>query len=88
MQEEALNRVAKTEQLNIRMDEYSIMKLYSRAEAEGKPVGTLVREWIVEKLDSKKQSQIENRLEKILEIVESFDQRLQQIEKITSKQKT
>jgi len=87
MKEEALNRVAKTEQLNIRMDEFSIMQLYARAESEGKPVGTLVREWIVEKLDTKKQTQLENKLEQILEIVASFDERLRQIEKTTTKKK-
>ncbi len=87
MQEEALSRVAKTEQLNIRMDEYSIMQLYSRAEKEGKPVGALVREWIVEKLDSDKQSRIETHLAKILTIVESLDSRIEKLEKDAPKKK-
>ncbi len=87
MQEEALSRVAKTEQLNIRMDEYSIMQLYSRAEKEGKPVGALVREWIVEKLDTQKQSQLDNKLDKILQLVKSMDSRIERLEKNSSKKK-
>lgn len=81
MQEEALSRVAKTEQLNIRMDEYSIMQLYSRAEREGKPVGALVREWIVDKLDTQKQSHLDEQLEKILSSIESMNSRVEKLEK-------
>jgi hypothetical protein len=52
VQQEALKSVAKTEQLNIRMDEANTTRLYEIAKAKRKPVGTMVREWIVEKLDS------------------------------------
>lgn len=52
MQEEALRSVAKTEQLNIRIDEQSIQRLYMIAGPLGKPVGTMVREWILDRLHS------------------------------------
>ncbi len=55
MQQEALKSVAKREQLNIRMDEENIYRLYEFAKLKGKPVGTLVREWIVERLDLEQQ---------------------------------
>jgi hypothetical protein len=50
MQQEALKSVAKSEQLNIRMDEDCVIRLYSFAAKAGCPVGTMVREWIVERL--------------------------------------
>lgn len=52
MQDEALKSVAKTEQLNIRIDQDSIARLYSLAGKQGSPVGTMVREWILERLDA------------------------------------
>jgi len=51
LQQEALKSVAKTEQLNLRMDEANIYRLYTLAKNKRKPVGTMVREWIVERLD-------------------------------------
>jgi len=56
MQQEALKSVAKTEQLNIRMDESNIVRLYDLARIKRKPVGTMVREWIVERLDCEEQA--------------------------------
>ncbi|MBS2005592.1 MAG: hypothetical protein JST01_01035 [Cyanobacteria bacterium SZAS TMP-1] len=47
----AIESVSKTEQFNFRMEAATIKRLYKRAEAEGKPVGALVREWVTEKLD-------------------------------------
>jgi hypothetical protein len=51
MQKEALKSVAKTEQLNLRMEAINIERLYILARKKKTPVGTLVREWIVERLD-------------------------------------
>jgi predicted DNA-binding protein len=48
---EALESVAKSEQFNFRMEAETIKRLYKRAELQGKPVGALVREWVIEKLD-------------------------------------
>jgi uncharacterized protein (DUF4415 family) len=55
MQEEALKSVAKTEQLNIRIDEASITRLYAHASKQGKPVGTMVREWTIERLQTEEE---------------------------------
>ena len=51
LQQKALKSVAKTEQLNIRMEEKNIFRLYSLAKNRKKPVGTMVRDWIIERLD-------------------------------------
>ncbi len=50
MQEEALKSVAKTEQLNIRIDAECITRLYDLAGKRKTPVGAMVREWITEKI--------------------------------------
>jgi hypothetical protein len=55
MQEEALKSIAKTQQLNIRVDENSITRLYNLAAKQSKPVGTMVREWILDRLLAEEQ---------------------------------
>jgi predicted DNA binding CopG/RHH family protein len=55
MQKEALQSVAKTEQLNIRIDEDNIRRLYSLGAKKNLPVGTMVREWITERLKLEEQ---------------------------------
>jgi len=47
---EALESVAKSEQFNFRMDAETIKLLYKVAAQQRKPVGALVREWVLEKL--------------------------------------
>ena len=53
---EALDSVAKTEQFNFRMEAETIKRLYQCAEAQGKPVGALVREWVIEKLNEEEKA--------------------------------
>ncbi len=48
---EALESVAKSEQFNFRMDADTIKRLYKIAAQQRKPVGALVREWVLEKLE-------------------------------------
>lgn len=50
-QQEALKSIAKTEQLNLRIDAEGIERLYEMSGKIGKPVGTMVREWIMERLE-------------------------------------
>lgn len=50
-QQEALKSVAKTEQLNLRINAEGIERLYEMSGKLGKPVGTMVREWIMERLE-------------------------------------
>jgi hypothetical protein len=78
MQEEALRSVAKTEQLNLRIDETSILRLYKAADCKGKPVGTMVREWIQDRLSleenpSKKPANIETLIEMISSLHTKID---------------
>lgn len=47
---EALESVAKSEQFNFRVDAETIKQLYAIAGEQRKPVGALVREWIVDRL--------------------------------------
>lgn len=48
---EALESVAKSEQFNFRMDSDTIKRLYEMAAEQHKPVGALVRDWVVERLN-------------------------------------
>lgn len=50
-QQEALKSIAKTEQLNLRIDAEGIERLYEMSGKIGKPVGTMVREWIMDRLE-------------------------------------
>lgn len=69
MQEEALRSVAKTEQLNIRIDEQSIQRLYMIAGPLGKPVGTMVREWILDRLHSEESPRQQDSLVELKEML-------------------
>lgn len=48
---EALESVAKSEQFNFRMDSETMKRLYKVASELKKPVGALVREWVLERLN-------------------------------------
>ncbi len=78
MQEEALKTVAKTEQLNIRVDEKSIIRLYNVAAKAGSPVGTMVREWILERLASEEQGKSTHRSDLLLEAMSALQSRIEQ----------
>jgi hypothetical protein len=53
---EALESVAKSEQFNFRMDADTIKRLYAVAAEQRKPVGALVREWVLEKIEGRQQT--------------------------------
>jgi hypothetical protein len=76
MQEEALKSVAKTEQLNIRIDENSIARLYTLAGKQGKPVGTMVREWILDRLLTEEQPGGDESLKVLVDLVSDLHQRI------------
>lgn len=48
---QALESVAKSEQFNFRVDSETIKRLYKVAADQKKPVGALVREWVLERLN-------------------------------------
>ncbi len=51
---EALDAVAQRGVMQFRLDAESIKELYALADSKRKPVGTLVREWVLEKLESER----------------------------------
>ncbi len=85
MQERALHSIAKREQLNIRMDEELIMRLYSTAEGFKKPVGTLVREWVIERLNAGGKSGTELGVQQLLKEVSAMNKKIDKIEKSLNK---
>jgi hypothetical protein len=76
MQEEALRSVAKTEQLNIRINETSITRLYALAVKQSKPVGTMVREWILDRLLTEEQPGRGDPMQKLVEQVTNLNARI------------
>lgn len=78
MQTEALKSVAKTEQLNIRIDQESIVRLYEIARKNGKPVGTMVREWILDRIEAEVSSG--DPINKLSELVLGLQARIERFE--------
>ena len=50
----ASEKVAKSEQLNFRIEEQSIAELQAMAFRKGMPVGTMIRDWVLERLSQEK----------------------------------
>jgi hypothetical protein len=72
---DARAQVVKTEVMHFRLDADSIGKLYVTAGEKGKPVGTLVREWVLERLKLESGTEPEAHLSLV-----EVDHRLQAIE--------
>ena len=53
---DALESVAKTEQFNFRVNSETIKRLYKTAAEQKKPVGALVREWVLERLNKEQKA--------------------------------
>jgi hypothetical protein len=82
MQQEALRRLAKSKQLNIRISEKSILSLHAIAGSQRKPVGAMVREWIMERIEQSENRTDRDPLYDLLEAVEGLDLRIERIEKL------
>ncbi len=50
----ASEKVAKSEQLNFRIEEQTIKELQELAFTKGLPVGSMIREWVLERLSQEK----------------------------------
>lgn len=85
MQEAVLKSVAKTEQLNIRIDEASITRLYAHASKQGKAVGTMVREWIIERLQAEEDSNNQPSYAVLAEAISRLHKRLDRWEGLVEK---
>lgn len=71
----ATEKVAKSGQLNFRIDEESNRALQSLAYERGLPVGTMIRYWVLERLISEKHGQPDQG-SKALFILECFHEKL------------
>ena len=80
MQEEALKSIAKTEQLNIRIDEDSITRLYTIAGKQGKPVGTMVRQWILDRISTEEEPNKNESLKTIIDLISNLHARIDQLD--------
>ncbi len=50
----ASEKISKSEQLNFRIEEQSISELQAMAMRKGMPVGTMIRDWVLERLSQEK----------------------------------
>ncbi len=50
----ASEKIAKSEQLNFRLEEQSIRELQNVAYEKGLPLGTMIRDWVLERLAQEK----------------------------------
>jgi len=50
----ASEKISKSEQLNFRIEEQSITELQEMAFRKGMPVGTMIRDWVLERLSKEK----------------------------------
>jgi len=50
----ASEKILKSEQLNFRIEEQSISELHEMAFRKGMPVGTMIRDWVLERLSKEK----------------------------------
>lgn len=50
----ASEKISKSEQLNFRVEEQLITELQDMAARKGMPVGTMIREWVLERLSQEK----------------------------------
>ena len=54
MKKAARKQVAKREVLHFRIDQANIFEIYEMAASKKTPVGTMIREWIIERLQQEK----------------------------------
>jgi prophage antirepressor-like protein len=80
---EARKEIAKREIFHFRIDSESIEKLYEVAGKKRKPVGTMVREWVMERLDHECVPRAGKRSSKSASI--SYEQLLPTLEEIRDK---
>ncbi len=84
---QARAEVAKTGIVQFRIDEESVQKLYDRASLVKKPVGTMAREWVLERL-AEEDSHSGNEMTKLGEdIVAVINSRFDRLEKILVQKK-
>jgi predicted DNA binding CopG/RHH family protein len=73
LQEAVAYDYAKTEQVNFRIDEKSIRELMAVASEKGRPLGTLIREWVLERLVQEKAGKPELKGQAMVVLKEIFE---------------
>jgi predicted DNA binding CopG/RHH family protein len=68
----ASEKIAKSEQLNFRIEEQSIKDLQVMAFKKGMPVGTMIREWVLERLVQEKSGNPESTGKALLLLDETY----------------
>lgn len=79
MEKTARRKVAKREVLHFRIDQSSISAIYEMASNKEKPVGTMIREWVLERL------QKEQDMPQLEPSLKNIEQRLSALEKTMTK---
>jgi len=84
---QARAEVAKTGIVQFRIDEESMQKLYARASKLKKPVGTMAREWMLERLDAE-EGRSNAAMTKLCEdMMTAINSRFDRLEKVLVKKK-
>lgn len=85
--QQARAEVAKTGIVQFRIDEDSIQRLYARANELKKPIGTMAREWVLERLaeEEGRSSRVTTKLYE--DIITSINSRFDRLEAVLVKEK-
>jgi hypothetical protein len=90
IRDEALGAVAKRGVIQFRLDPNNIKLLYKLAGQNRKPVGRMVREWVLEKLTQKefpKKNQDTNSIMRVMEsLTDSYETLTSRVSKLEAKQ--
>jgi hypothetical protein len=81
MTRRARRDIAKTEIIQFRLDKSSILKLYELAEKNKKHVGTMVREWVLEKIENKQDKDSKHFFTGLPERVALLERKVNQLSK-------
>jgi hypothetical protein len=68
--------LAKTEIVQFRLDPENIMGLFELAELHRKPVGTMVREWVLEKMRQEQSTPLNSNLRSIENRLSALEKRI------------
>lgn len=84
---QARAEVAKTGMVQFRIDEESIQRLYDRASELKKPIGTMVREWVLERLAAEDGRSTSATTKLYEDIMTSINSRFDRLEEVLVKEK-
>lgn len=74
----AAEKIAKSEQLNFRLEEQSIKELQQLAYQKDMPLGTMIRSWVLDRLAREKIGRSGNE-DRVLRLVDEFQAKLSKL---------